>query len=178
MPQVIKTMLRKPEEQIFVFMIICAGVLIAALGLEHIGGYQPCELCLKERYAYWAGIAIAVAASAAMSAGRSPLAAALMAVGGLALVANAGLGLYHAGIEWHWWQGPVTCTGNPNALVNNAGDLLAVLQSENVVRCDQPALKIAGLSLAAWNIPIGLALAALAARSAWLLSRPGSLATP
>jgi len=68
MPQVIKTMLRKPEEQIFVFMIICAGVLIAALGLEHIGGYQPCELCLKERYAYWAGIAIAVAASAAMSA--------------------------------------------------------------------------------------------------------------
>jgi disulfide bond formation protein DsbB len=176
MSQVLNDLRSKADEQIFLFLIVCAGVLVMALGLEHIGGYLPCELCLKERYAYYAGVVLAIGASAAFSSGRSGLAAALIAGAGLLLVANAGLGLYHAGIEWHWWAGPSTCTGNPNALASNADDLLKSLQNQNVVRCDQPALKIAGLSLAAWNIPIGLGLAALAGNSARLLVRPNPLA--
>ena len=176
MPQILGDLLRKPEEQIFLILIACAAVLIAALGLEHFGGFLPCELCLKERYAYYAGVVLAIAASAGISSGRNVLAAALIAGAGLLLLANAGLGLYHAGIEWHWWQGPTTCTGDPGALASDAGDLLAKLQSQNVVRCDQPALKIAGLSLAAWNVPIGVVLGLLGTRAAWLLSRSSPLA--
>jgi len=171
MPQILGDLMRKPDEQIFLILVACAAILIAALGLEHLGGYLPCELCLKERYAYYAGIVLAIAASTGMSSGRKGLAAALIAGAGLLLLANAGLGLYHAGIEWHWWQGPTTCTGDPNALASDAGDLLAKLQSQNIVRCDQPALKIAGLSLAAWNVPIGIVLGSLGARAAWLLGR-------
>jgi len=176
MSQILDDLRRKPDEQIFLFLIVCAGVLVTALALEHLGGFVPCELCLKERYAYYAGTVLSIGASAALGAGRPQWAAALIAGAGLLMLANAGLGLYHAGIEWHWWTGPVTCTGNPNDLVNNADDLLKALQNQNVVRCDQPALKIAGLSLAAWNIPIGLGLAALSAFTARQLYRAGALA--
>ena len=171
MPQSLNDLLRKPENLTFLVMLACAAILAAALGLEHLGGYLPCELCLKERYAYYAGILLAIGATAALGAGRQGLAAALIGVAGLGLFANAGLGLYHAGIEWHWWAGPSTCTGDPSSVATDAADLLKSLQNQNIVRCDQPALKVAGLSLAAWNIPIGLALALASARAARLLSR-------
>ncbi len=158
--------LRKPEQMIFLFLVVCAGVLLMALGLEYVWGYAPCELCLKERYAYYAGVPLAIGASALISAGRPAWAATLIGVAALGLLANAGLGLYHAGVEWQWWAGPSTCTGG-TPLATTPEDLLKALQTQKVVRCDRPALMILGLSLAAWNIPIGLGLAAgggLAAR--------------
>jgi len=158
---------------------LSAATLAGAWFFQLVVKLPPCPLCLEERIAYHVIIPLSLlmTIAAVVHAPQKLLTVGFIVIM-IAALCNAVLGGYHSGVEWHWWQGPVTCTGNPNALVNNAGDLLAVLQSENVVRCDQPALKIAGLSLAAWNIPIGLALAALAARSAWLLSRPGSLATP
>ena len=174
MPQALNDLLRKPEEQVFVFLIVCAAVLAIALGLEHFGGFLPCELCLKERYAYYAGIPLAIGASAGLSSAKRGLAAGLIGLAGLGLLANAGLGLYHAGIEWQWWAGPTTCTGEAD-LAADGGDLLKSLQTQNVVRCDQPALKILGLSLAAWNVPVGLGLAALAGRAALLVGRTASV---
>jgi disulfide bond formation protein DsbB len=150
----------KPETQIFLFLIACAGVLAAALGLQYLFGYAPCELCLKERYAYYAGMPLSIAALASMASGRRSWAAALIALAGLGFLVNSGLGLYHAGVEWHWWAGPSTCTGG-TPLATTPEDLLKALQTQKVVRCDQPALSPLGLSLAAWNIPIGLGLAAL-----------------
>ena len=165
MSDTIARLLKRPEQQIFLLLVVCAAVILMALGLEHLGGYLPCELCRKERYAYYAGILLAIGASAGVSSGHRGLAAACIGAAGLGLLANAGLGLYHAGVEWHWWLGPTECTGGA-ALASDADDLLKSLQTQNIVRCDQPALKILGLSLAAWNIPIGLALAAVAGRAA------------
>jgi disulfide bond formation protein DsbB len=160
MSGVIGEILRKPEQQIFLFLLICAGVLLTALGLEFLAGYAPCELCLKERWAYYAGVPLAIAAIAAIGAGRTSWAAGLIGLAGLGLLANAGLGLYHAGVEQLWWAGPNECTGGP-ALAQTPEDLLKQLQTQKIVRCDQPALYILGLSLAAWNVPVGLGLAAL-----------------
>jgi disulfide bond formation protein DsbB len=150
-----------PDRLIAGFLLIAAAVIVAALGLEFIGGYQPCELCLKERWAYYAAIPLAILATGMMSAGRPAIAALLILVAGAGMIANAGLGLYHAGVEWHWWPGPSVCTGGPGH-VANAQDLLDRLQHENVVRCDQPALTLLGLSLAAWNVPIGVGLSIIA----------------
>lgn len=171
MPPKLQDFFHRPEQQVFMVLLACAAVLLMALGLEHLGGFLPCELCLKERYAYYAGIALAIGASALIGAGRPLPAAALIGLASFGLLANAGLGLYHAGIEWHWWAGPSACTGG-SAIATDAGDLLNSLAKQNVVRCDQPALKILGLSLAAWNIPIGLGLAAIAGLAASLLAAP------
>ena len=164
---------RKPEQLVFLFLVACAAVLLIALGLEYLGGYMPCELCLKERYAYYAGIPLAIGASALIGAGRPPLAALLIGLAGLGLLANAGLGLYHAGVEWHWWAGPSTCTGGA-PLATTPEEMLKALQNQKVVRCDQPALTVLWLSLAAWNVPVGLGLAAVAAHAARKLLTPGA----
>jgi disulfide bond formation protein DsbB len=74
---------------------------------------------------------------------------------------NAGLGTYHAGIEWKWWPGPQDCSGPIDSL-GSANDLLRQLESINVVRCDEAAWRFLGLSLAGYNVLISLALAAVA----------------
>jgi hypothetical protein len=53
--------------------------------------------------------------------------------------------------------------------VNKAGsveDFLAQLQTVKVVRCDEPALWVLGLTLSNWNVGISLALAAVAGLAA------------
>ncbi len=42
-----------------------SATLGAALTFEHIGGYEPCALCLKERAPYYATIPVALAAALA-----------------------------------------------------------------------------------------------------------------
>jgi disulfide bond formation protein DsbB len=78
---------------------------------------------------------------------------------------NAGLGVYHSGVEWKWWQGPQECAGTLDDL-GAAGGLLNKLQSITVVRCDEAAWRFLGLSLAGYNVLISLALAGVAAWAA------------
>ena len=40
-----------------------------------------------------------------------PAARILLLLVALAFLINAGLGIYHAGVEWKWWPGPTTCAG-------------------------------------------------------------------
>ena len=70
------------------------------------------------------------------------------------------LAAYHAGVEWHWWQGPTDCTGPLTDL--SKGSMLNQLQSVSVVRCDEAAWRLFGISLAGYNVLISLALAAIA----------------
>jgi disulfide bond formation protein DsbB len=150
-----------------------SALAIAALALATIAGawgfqwagYPPCDLCLEQRYAYYAGVPLALAIAAA-AASRAPHAA---LTAGFALLTamflyNAGLAIYHSGVEAKYWAGPTACTGG--ALADDGGDLLKQLQTVKVVRCDQVSLRVLGLSLANWNIFISAALAALSAASA------------
>jgi hypothetical protein len=73
---------------------------------------------------------------------------------GLALLMayNAGLGAYHAGIEWKFWPGPAECSGT-GADFKASGSLLSQLQHGiSVVRCDQAAWRLFGISLPGWNV--------------------------
>jgi len=73
-------------------------------------------------------------------------------------LANAGLGIYHAGVEWKFWAGPDTC-GAAQGLSTTSGGLLESLEKIRVVRCDEAAWRFLGLSFAGWNVLISLALA-------------------
>ena len=48
------------------------------------------------------------------------------------------------------------------------GDFLQQLQTTKVIRCDAVAMRIFGLSLAAWNFVIASGLTLAAAYAAWL----------
>jgi disulfide bond formation protein DsbB len=138
-----------------------AFLTIAGAWIFQAFGIQPCELCLTQRYAYYAGVPLA--ALTALAGGRAP--AAIVRVGFLALAlifaANAVLAAYHTGVEFGLWQGPTACTGSINA--SDITDLLNQLDSVKVVRCDEVQIRVAGLSLAAWNVLISGAIALYAA---------------
>jgi disulfide bond formation protein DsbB len=150
--------------------IVTAAAVVAAAGAATILGawifqwlgYRPCPLCLEQRYPYYFAIPLAVFVILGETVGsrRRILLAALAAIAALMLY-NAGLGVYHAGVEWKWWPGPNTCGGTPD--LSGSGNLLKQLQSINVVRCDEAAWTFLGLSLAGYNALISLALSVVAA---------------
>jgi disulfide bond formation protein DsbB len=138
-------------------------LVIAAVALATVGGawtfqyfgYPPCELCLLQRWAYYSAIPLALLL-AAVSGSRPALARGGLYLMAILWLASSVFGAWHAGIEWKWWVGPTSCTGT-GGLTVGLPDL-----SKPVVMCDQPAIRIFGLSLAGWNGVISLALALFA----------------
>lgn len=130
-----------------------AALLAGAFAFQYIGGLAPCELCLWQRWPHAVAVAIGLLAFAL----PWRLWAAL---GALAALATAGLGLNHTGVERGWWAGPGTCSGGVSGDLST-GDLLAQILAAPLVRCDQVAWSMAGLSMASWNAVLSLALAGL-----------------
>lgn len=139
---------------------IAGATILGALAYEHIGGYVPCELCYRQRWAYYIGIPAALVALLLVRS-RPALAAGALAVAGVAFLLNTGLGIHHAGVEWGWWAGPAGCSGGVQVSSDTAA-LIESLRDGQTVRCDEPAFRFLGLSFAGWNAVISLALAALA----------------
>ena len=140
-----------------------AGTILGAYYFQYVLGLAPCQLCLEERIAYYVAIPLAglIAVGARAHARRGLLMVGLLVVG-LVMLTSAGLGAYHAGVEWQFWPGPADCSG-PIQSFGRASDLLRQLNSVHVVRCDAAAWRFLGVSLAGYNVLISLALAAIAA---------------
>ena len=125
-----------------VFAITLAVILGA--WIFEFAGYPPCELCLKQRWAYYA--VVPLSAIFAMSAANNPkLLRSGLVLLGLIMLASCIFGIYHAGVEWKFWQGPTSCTGG-GAFTSKLPDL-----SKPEAMCDQPAIRILGISLAGYN---------------------------
>jgi disulfide bond formation protein DsbB len=152
--------------------VLAAAAILGAWYFEYVVGLRPCPLCLEQRIAYHVIIPLSLLTAIAAFV-RAPQR--LLAVGFLAIIAaalcNAVLGTYHAGVEWHWWEGPTDCSG-PLTDLSAGGSLLEQLHSVNVVRCDEAAWRFLGISLAGYNVLISLVLAALAGCGLWARKRP------
>jgi disulfide bond formation protein DsbB len=139
-----------------------AAAILGAYFFQFVLKILPCPLCLEQRIAYYVAIPLALmtAVMAARGEYRALVLAALVVIA-LIVLANAGLGVFHAGVEWKWWAGPTDCSG-PVTGLGQAGDLLARMEATTVIRCDEAAWRFLGLSLAGYNVLISLALAAIA----------------
>ena len=113
---------------------------------------------------------LGLAALLALKAGNGKVASALIIAAGLAYLINSGLGLYHSGIEWHWWPGPGACSNNAG-LAGDTGSLLKSLETIKVIRCDEAPWRFFGLSFAGWSMIISIFLAILSARIYRLIRR-------
>jgi disulfide bond formation protein DsbB len=142
--------------------VIAAATLAGAWFFQLVLDILPCPLCLEQRYAYYLAVplGILVALAAAKDAPR-PLLLTGLAILALAALGNAVLGTYHAGVEWHFFQGPTDCTG-PVGTLGSAGNLLERLDTVKVIRCDEVQWRFLGLSLAGYNVLISLLMAAIA----------------
>ena len=145
-------------------LLIALGAIATIAGawfIEIVLGVKPCPLCLEQRIPYYLGIPVALIATW-LSARHPTFGRYTLGLVALIFVIGAGMGAYHAGVEWGFWPGPAGFTGpieKPAAMT----DFLKSLNTVTVIRCDEVAMRIFGLSLAAWNAIIAGALGLYAA---------------
>ena len=142
--------------------VIGLAAILGAYFFQYVLGLPPCPLCLEQRIAYYIAIPLAAMVMLGLTVGssRKVMLLAFAAIA-LAMLWNAGLGVYHSGVEWRWWEGPKDCSGSVSNF-GPAGSLIDTIQNTRVVRCDEAAWRFLGLSLAGYNVLISLTLAAIA----------------
>ncbi len=148
-----------------------AAVLLAALALGSLGfvlimqfgfGLQPCILCLWQRVPFVVVAVLMVIAYLWRPYGRKT--SVIFYVATAAFLINAGVAIFHSGVELHWWLGTSSCSIQPlNAPAASVEDLRTQLLHTVTARCDEIAWTFLGLSMANWNVPYSLFLALLAA---------------
>lgn len=154
-----------------VALALAAGGILAALGFEHIGGYDPCPLCLMQRWAYYACLPLLFVALMQLTMGRRGMAVVLFALVAVAFLANAGLGIYHVGVEEKLWLGPDSCAVVMRPIGGGSGGILDRLPTTRVARCDEAPWRLLGLSFAGWNVVVSALASLAAAQAAWATPR-------
>jgi disulfide bond formation protein DsbB len=137
------------------------GLLAGAYAFQHIGGMAPCELCLWQRWPHWITVGLGALTLVAVARGQRLWARVGLSLMVLAMVVSVGLAIQHVGVEQKWWAGPGGCTASMGG--GSVQDILARVIAAPVVRCDEPAWSLLGISMAGWNGVASLGLAALLA---------------
>lgn len=143
-------------------LVVASATIAGAWFFQLVLDILPCPMCLEQRYAYYTLIPL----SALVALGTGKGAPRPLLIAGLVLIAliaagNSIFGVYHAGVEWKFWQGPTDCTG-PLVNFGKAGSLLEQLDKVKVIRCDEVQWRFLGLSLAGYNALISALMAAIA----------------
>lgn len=146
-------------------VVVTLGMAVTvggALAFQYVGGYIPCALCLLQRDPYYYGIPVGILAIVVSAIGLpASVTRALLVVVGVMMLVGAGMGVYHSGVEWAFWEGPASCGGGAG-VTTNAGSLLSDLNTVHGPSCTEAALRVAGLSFAGWNVIASVILAAIA----------------
>jgi disulfide bond formation protein DsbB len=141
------------KQVLLIATIGSAAILLGAFAFQHIGGMPPCKLCLWQR---WPHAVAALIGVIIILTGKIQLAW----LGALASLSTATIGVYHVGVEQGWWEGPTSCTSSGVSNMSSE-DLLNQILAAPLVRCDDIAWQMVGISMAGWNAILSLALAAL-----------------
>jgi disulfide bond formation protein DsbB len=140
-------------------LLLPLALLAGAYASQYLGGLFPCEMCWWQRYAHFAALAPAVLAFTARA--NSHRARDLTILAAIAIAVSGAIGVYHAGVERHIFEGFTTCTATAKA--TSTQELLKELMHAPLVRCDQIQWSFLGVSLAGWNAILSLSGAAVIA---------------
>ncbi|WP_323037815.1 disulfide bond formation protein B [Pararhodobacter sp.] len=135
-----------------------AAMLGGAFFFQYVMGLAPCEMCIWQRWPHGIAFVLGLIALGLPTAW-------VKAAGAVTMAVSTGLGLYHTGVERHWWAGPDSCSGGGNISSLSPEDLLNQILAAPVVRCTDVAWEMFGLSMASWNGIASLGLLAL-----WLIA--------
>src|SRR5882762_6806158 len=150
-------MIEAASQRMLVTLLLLASAAIVggALLSQYVGGLQPCELCLYQRWPYYAAI---VATVVALLSGGERAMRAVIVLCALLFAASTALAFYHVGVEQHWFTGPSACTGSVTGATSIEA-LKAQLLARQPVSCDTPSWLLFGVSLAGWNLVASVLLA-------------------
>ena len=133
--------------------ILVPGALLAgALGSQYLGGLYPCEMCHWQRWPHYAALGLAIGA---IALGKTALSRPLLILAGIAILASGAIGVFHAGVEYGWWEGLTRCAAaGPGG---SAADVFAEIMATPMIRCDEVQWSLFGISLAGWNAIFSIA---------------------
>jgi disulfide bond formation protein DsbB len=128
-------------------LAVPALLMAGALGSEYIGGLYPCEMCHWQRWPHEAAIGFSILAFFL----KPPARTILVVLAALSILISGGIGVFHAGVEYGWWEGLTACTNTA------ASGSLADIMKAPMIRCDVPQWTLAGISLAGFNALFSIA---------------------
>jgi disulfide bond formation protein DsbB len=171
----LKNILSHERMAFFAFATLAALALAAAYTSQFAYGLQPCELCVYQRIPYAIVVLLGICGIAFSQISRrsGPVFLGLIA---LAYAVDAGVAVYHSGVERHWWRSFLEGCTVPD-MEGNITDVLARIAATPLARCDEipwtdPVL---GLSMANYNVFFALILTMA---SLYALSRQASWQNP
>jgi len=132
-----------------------AAMLLGAFGFQFIGGLAPCKLCIWQRWPH--GLAAGLGIVILLLPWRSGAMRWLYLLGASIVLFGAGVAFYHTGVEQHWWLGPTTCSSQPISGLST-DQLMDQIFKAPLVRCDDIPWSLFGLSMAAWNFLMSMAI--------------------
>ena len=153
-----------PPRALALVLAVSVVVLGAALLSQYVGGLRPCVLCLYQRVPYALVIGLTGAAlllSAVAGGKRAPLVGGVFAVCAVIFLAGAGIAAFHVGVEQGWWAGTESCTA-PDLSAMTPAQVREYLLQAPIVRCDEVAWSLAGISMAGYNMIAALGMGVFA----------------
>jgi len=132
-------------------LLLPAALLAGAWGSQ-LFGLVPCEMCHWQRWPHYAAVAVAALAFAPLA---RPVQMLFVLFAGILIAVSGAIGVFHAGVEYHWWQGITACTAPVSH--GDAMDLLNEALRRPLIRCDAPQWTLFGISLAGFNAIFSLA---------------------
>ena len=140
-------MIRHERLARLIALLLPTLLLAGAWGSQLIGKLYPCEMCHWQRWPHYAALAPALAAFVVpREAART-----LVGVAALLIAVSGAIGVFHAGVEYHWWNGITACTGTTSLAGLDAGARLEAIMRAPIVRCDAAQWTLGGISLAGFN---------------------------
>lgn len=128
----------------FISFIIAIFALLFAFYLQYILGYEPCKLCIYQRYVY---ILVILLSLLGFFLHKNKLIPILLII--LFIIVTS-IGFWHLGIEQQWWAASLECSG----ITENIGSLKEELNNINkrpVATCDQVSPKFLNITLVQWS---------------------------
>ena len=141
----------KPANAAFAAAFLMFAALCGAWYFQYVLKYVPCPLCYQQRIPYYFAIPLGVLLGLlALYGDQKTLVRSGLYLLAIILLVSAGMGVYHAGVEWSWWQGPTSCAaGAPSSAP--IGNILDSIRNIRAVPCNEAAWRLFGISLAGYN---------------------------
>ena len=129
-----------------IILILSSGAIISALIAEHFFNLSPCQMCLKQRYPYYAIILIIIF-FVLLRQTKNIL---LFILNEFAILYGLFYAIWHVGIEQKLLPGLTSCSGtlsNTNSIQNLKEQII----NQSITNCNDISWVILGLSAATIN---------------------------
>ena len=125
-----------------------------ALVSQYVFGLHPCEMCYWQRWPHQAAMILAALALLFRRSDGAMRGLTLLAA--IAIAVSGAIGIFHAGVEYGFWEGITGCATGQSGPVS-----LESIMGAPLIRCDTAPWSLFGISLAGYNAIFSLGGAAL-----------------